>query len=199
MTERIVLASGSKIRAELLSNAGINFDIVPAKIDEEAIKRALISEGAKCRDIADNLAEQKALKISNKFRESLVIGSDQVLEFDGNLLSKPKSKEDLVHQFLKMAGKKHSLYSSAVLYSDGSPVWRHVGQAKMSFASISAEYAESYAARNWDEVKHCVGGYQLEGEGARLFSRIEGDYFNVLGLPLLELLSYLSLRGTIAR
>lgn len=197
MTANIVLASSSAIRRTLLTNAGLTVEASPARIDEETITASLVAEGAKPRDIADALAEFKAEKVGRRFPEALVIGADQVLEFEGGLLDKPTSPEDAEQQLRAMSGKTHRLLSAAVIYHEGKPVWRHVGQARLSMRTLGDAFVTAYVARNWDSIRHAVGAYKLEEEGVRLFHRIDGDYFTVLGLPLLELLSYLTLRGEI--
>ncbi|KIC18216.1 MULTISPECIES: Maf family protein [unclassified Leisingera] len=197
MTAHIVLASGSEIRAHLLRQAGIDFECDVPRLDEDAIKSALLAEEAPPRDIADALAEAKARKISGKHSGKLVLGCDQVLEFEGSLLSKPVSPEDALHQLKEMRGKRHLLLSAAVIYRDGEPIWRHVGQVRLVMRKCSDSYLEDYVARNWDSIRHAVGAYKLEEEGVRLFASIDGSYFNVLGLPLMELISYLGLQGVI--
>ncbi len=196
-TRRIVLASGSEIRRRLLQNAGVTFETRPAKVDEEAIRDALVAEGAAARDIADALAEAKARKASMREPDALVIGCDQVLELDGRLMSKPASPEDGAAQLAALNGREHRLYSAAVICEGGQPVWRHVGEVRLHMRQVSQAWLDDYLSRNWQSVRHSVGCYKLEEEGARLFSRIEGDYFNVLGLPLLELLGYLTIRGVL--
>lgn len=197
MSERLILASGSEIRAQLLRNAGVAVDIVPARIDEEAIRAALEAEAATPRDVADTLAELKAQRIAAKHPDALVIGCDQVLAFGQNILSKPETPEIALAQLKSLRGQKHQLLSAAVIYGEGKPLWRHVGVVRLHMRDASDAYLADYVARNWNSIRHSVGAYKLEEEGVRLFTRIEGDYFNVLGLPLLELLSYLTLRGTL--
>lgn len=194
---QIILASGSVIRQTMLTNAGVPVIALPARIDEDTIKAALLAEGASPRDVADALAEFKARKIADKHPDATVIGSDQVLEFQGALLSKPTSREDAGDQLRALRGKQHKLLSAVVVYSRGEPVWRHVGQVRLLMRQISDDYLAAYLDRNWPDIADSVGGYQLEQEGARLFSRVEGDYFTVLGLPLLELIGFLTQKGDI--
>ncbi|SFJ58418.1 septum formation protein [Celeribacter neptunius] len=194
----LILASGSDIRQSLLRNAGVSFDVVVGRIDEEAIRDTLQSEGASPREIADALAEGKARKVSMKHPDAMVIGCDQTLSFKGRLISKARDIEEAREILGEMRGERHKLLSAAVIYENGEPKWRHVGEVRLEMNRISDDYLDDYLARNWHEVRHCVGSYMLEAEGVRLFSRIDGDYFTVLGLPLLPLLSYLSERKVIA-
>lgn len=193
----IVLASGSAIRAQLLENAGVPFSVQTARVDEDTIKQALLAEDASPRDIADALAEMKARKVGDKNPGAMVLGCDQVLDFEGQLLSKPKSPEDALAQLKMMRGKRHMLLSAAVIYQDGEPIWRHVGQVRLRMRASSDAYLRDYVDRNWTSIRHAVGAYKLEEEGVRLFAAIDGDYFNVLGMPLLELLNYLAVKGVI--
>lgn len=198
MSQTIILASGSDIRATLLRSAGVVFDVVVARIDEDSIKASLVADQATPRDIADTLAEMKAMRVAAKYPDALVIGCDQVLAHNRTILSKPETPEHAVAQLQSLRGETHQLLSAAVIYAGGKPQWRHVGQTRLFMRDVSDAYLTDYIDRNWDSIRHAVGGYKLEEEGSRLFTRIEGDYFNVLGLPLLELLSYLTLRGTLA-
>ena len=193
----LILASGSEIRAQLLRNAGVPFNIEIARVDEQMIKESLLAEGASPRDIADALAESKARKVASKHPDAMVLGCDQVLDFRGALLSKPDSPDQAISQIKSMRGERHSLLSAAVIYNEGKPIWRHVGQVRLRMRQASDSYIQDYVTRNWDSIRHSVGGYKLEEEGVRLFHSIEGDYFNVLGMPLLELLAFLTLRGEI--
>ncbi|MCF2906032.1 Maf family protein [Octadecabacter sp. CECT 8868] len=197
MSDRIILASTSEIRARLLRNAGVDYDIIPARIDEDSIKAALEAEDAPPRDIADTLAEMKARKIADKGQEGLVLGCDQVLSFKGKVLSKPKSQAEALAQLTELRNETHQLLSAAVIYDGQKPVWRHVGVARLAMRDFSQTYLEDYLTRNWDSIQTSVGGYKIEEEGIRLFRMIQGDTFTIQGLPLLELLSYLVLRGTL--
>ncbi|HQU67657.1 MAG TPA: Maf family protein [Albidovulum sp.] len=195
---RIILASGSEIRATLLRSAGVDFETAKPRLDEEAIRAALEAEGAGPRDLADTLAEMKARKVSERNPGALVIGCDQVLDHDGQVQTKPESEAAARAQLLALRGKTHRLLSAAVVVENGAPLWRHVGTARLTMREFSPGYLDGYLARNWPEIGSSVGSYQLESEGLRLFSRIEGDYFTILGLPLIELLTWLSIRGDIA-
>lgn len=197
MENRIVLASSSEIRARMLQNAGVPFEIRPARIDEDSIKAALEEEGATPRDVADTLAEMKARKVAEKESGALVLGCDQVLSVSGRVLSKPKDLDEAATQLRLLRGQTHQLLSAAVIYDDLKPVWRHVGVARLTMRDISDAYLEAYLERNWDSVRWSVGAYKIEEEGIRLFRMIQGDTFTIQGLPLLELLSYLMLRGTL--
>lgn len=197
MPQQLILASGSSIRAQLLRQAGLAFEVIRPTVDEDMLRDALLSEGASPRDLADALAEMKALRISEKRPEALVIGCDQVLDLGGQVLTKPSTREEAATQLCALRGKRHSLLSAVVICDAGKPIWRHIGQVRLMVRDFSDDWLEGYLDRNWPDIAESVGAYKLEKEGVRLFSRVEGDYFTVLGLPLLDLLSYLSLRGDI--
>lgn len=197
MNAPIILASGSEIRAQLLTNAGLDFTVSVARVDEDAVRASLQAEQASPRDIADTLAELKAQRVAARHPEALVIGCDQILALGQEIFSKPQTPQNALVQLQALRGQKHQLLSAAVIYGEGKPLWRHVGVTRLFMRDASDAYLKDYVDRNWDSIQHAVGAYKLEEEGVRLFTRIEGDYFNVLGLPLLELLSYLTLRGTL--
>lgn len=195
MPPPFILASGSVIRADLLRQAGVPFEVIVPRIDEDMIKDALLSEDAPPRDIADTLAEMKARKVSEKHPGALVLGVDQVLDHRGTLMSKPDTLADARTQLTTLRNSQHSLLAAAVICEDGIPIWRHVGHVRLRMRDASDAYLDDYLSRNWESIQHAVGCYKLEEEGVRLFSNIQGDYFHVLGLPLIELLNYLTLRG----
>lgn len=198
MASPIILASASPSRAAMLHAARVEFTQCPARIDEAAIRAALADDGATPRDIADALAEFKAVKVSDRNRDSLVIGSDQTLDLDGVVLSKPLGLEEARAQIAQLRGRSHKLFSAVVIAQGGRPIWRHVGQARLTMRAVSESYLDAYLARNWPEIAGSVGGYHIEGEGIRLFSAVDGPWPVILGMPLLEILGYLAQRGDIA-
>jgi septum formation protein len=197
MKDALVLASASEIRSHMLHSAGVDHDPIPARVDEDSLKASMVQEDATPRDIADTLAEMKVRKVSQKVPDALVLGCDQVLAHGGSVLSKPQSPEEACDQLTRLRGETHQLLSAAVLYEASEPVWRHVGVARLTMRSFSDAYRDDYINRNWESIRWSVGCYKIEEEGIRLFTNIAGDHFTVQGLPLLELLSYLALRGTV--
>ena len=193
----IVLASKSPIRSLLLEKAGIEFITVDPAIDEREVKLSYISNNYPTRDIADVLADMKARKISNRFPASIVIGCDQILDFNSKILSKAKDQDELIHQLKQLQGNKHKLHSACVVYNAQKPEWRFIGSVGMTMRNLSDRYISKYVQDNWDGIKHSVGGYQIENSGIPLFSKIDGDYFSVLGLPIIQLVGHLLNRGVI--
>jgi nucleoside triphosphate pyrophosphatase len=195
MTAKLILASASPIRQQMLKNAGVEFSVQAARVDEEALKETLLHKKATPGDIADALAELKATKVSAQEPGALVIGADQVLDLKGAVLSKPENLTAARNQLLALRGQQHKLISAVVVAQGGMPVWRHAGQANLRMRDFSDAFLEDYLTAMGHEVKTTVGCYKLEGLGVRLFSRIDGDYFTVLGMPLVEVLNYLSQSG----
>lgn len=194
---QIVLASGSQIRGALLREAGVDFTTDVPRVDEESILLSLQAEGAKPGDIADTLAEYKARRIADRHPASVVIAADQVLTCNGQVYSKPKSIDEAREHLKSLRGQGHQLLSAVMVYEGAKPVWRHTGRAQLVMRDFSDSFLENYLAKAGDTVLSSVGCYQLENIGVTLFSRVQGDYFTILGLPLLELLDFLRSRGAI--
>ncbi|NAZ37772.1 septum formation protein Maf [Rubellimicrobium sp. CFH 75288] len=193
----LVLASGSATRAAMLRAAGVVFETMPVAVDEAALREALLAEGHDARAVADALAEMKALRASARRPGALCLGADQVLSCDGTIHAKPDSPEAALDQLRALAGRTHRLHSAAVIAEDGRPVWRAMGEARMTMGRRSEAWLQDYVRRHWESIRHSVGGYRIEEEGVRLFERVEGDHWTILGLPLLPLLNFLAARGSI--
>lgn len=194
----LILASGSAGRLAMLRGAGVDVASLNPAVDEDSIKNAMIEDGAKPRDIADALAEAKAIKVSRKFPEEFVLGCDQILvTADGGFLDKPRNADDAIAHLKTLSGSTHRLVSAAVICEGGAPVWRIVDTAQLTMRNLSDEFIEGYVARYWEQIRHCVGCYRIEAEGAQLFASVEGSQFTIIGLPLLPVLDYLRLRGTL--
>lgn len=194
----MILASTSPTRLQMLRAAGLDPTTVAPRVDEATIRDALAAEGAHPRDIADTLAEMKARKVAEKHPTALVLGCDQVLALDRQTFAKPETQDDARQQLRQLRGKTHKLLSALVIYENAEPVWRFVGEARLTMHQFSDAYLDDYVTRNWDSIRHSVGCYKVEEEGVRLFSAITGDHFTILGLPLLPLLAWLGNRGMIA-
>jgi septum formation protein len=192
----IVLASKSPTRAALLSGAGIAFDTVSPGVDEDAVKAGLLAEGASVRDIADALAELKALRISNA-RPGLIIGADQTLEFEGGLYDKVDTVDAARERLALLRGKTHKLHAAVVVAKDGAAIWRDLVTVSLTMRPFSDAFLEDYLATEGPRALGSVGCYRLEGPGSQLFSRIDGDYFAILGLPMLGLLDLLRRHGAL--
>ena len=190
-----ILASGSAIRAEMLRNAGVSVETVVSRVDEASIKAALLADESTAREVADALAEMKARRVAMKNPQALVLGADQVLVCGGKMFDKPNSIAAVREQLQELRGKTHELLSAAVIFEDGAPVWRHIGRAQLMMRPFSDEFLETYLETHAEELFTTVGGYKLEEQGSQLFTRVQGDYFSVLGLPLLEILGFLRTRG----
>lgn len=193
MTLAVTLASGSASRRALLAAAGVAADAVSPNVDEEAYRTAMRADGLPVRDQAMQLAEMKALRVSQS-RTGLVIGGDQMLALGDEAFDKPRDLAEAKRHLERLSGKSHTLETAIVVCEDGRPVWRHLARPKLTMRTLSPEFIEDYTARCGSALLTTVGAYQLEGLGAQLFTRIEGDYFSILGLPLLPLLDYLRTR-----
>lgn len=193
----LVLASSSATRLSLLRAAGLAVDPVPVRIDEPAIRQSLASEGASPRDMADTLAEMKAERVAARLPDAVVIGSDQVLDDSGTALGKCATPDEMAERLARLSGRTHHLHTATVVFHEGRPVWRHLATARMTMHKMSDAFLAAYLERNWETARHAAGGYLIEGEGIRLFAAVEGDYFGILGLPVLPLLGYLGQRGFI--
>lgn len=193
----VVLASSSSARAALLQGAGVVFEIEPAAVDEAEVKRSLLAEGAGAADIAKCLAELKGCRISQRRPGELCIGADQTLECDGIMLDKPPTMVQAKTQLERLRNRKHVLFDHVVVALDGAVIWRHAEHAELWMRDFTDSFLENYLDECGPEVLSSVGGYRLEGLGVQLFSRINGEYSAILGLPLLPLLSFLRARGVL--
>lgn len=196
MTKAILLASRSRFRRALLANAGLDFATAKPGIDERAVEAAITGE-ATPEDVASILAEAKALDVSERHPEALVIGSDQTLSLGNEIFHKPADMEGARRHLLKLSGKTHSLNSAVVLAQGGETLWRHVEVAWLTMRKLEPAFIGRHLARVGTKALESVGAYQIEGEGIQLFDKIEGDYFTIVGLPLLPLLAALRERGAI--
>lgn len=192
---RLVLASGSRVRADMLRAAGLDISVDPADVNEPEIEAACRRDGLTTPDVALALAAAKASLVASRHSGTLVIGADQMLDLDGASLRKPESPADAAKTLARLAGRDHTLVSAVVLARDGGVVWRHHASARLTMRPLDDTAITDYLARAGDGVLTSVGAYQLEGLGAQLFEGIEGDYFTILGLPLLALLGELRRRG----
>lgn len=195
MTDELILASSSPFRARLIKNAGLSVKVEGAKIDERRVEKKLSSLPPE--KIAQKLAEEKAREVSLRFRQALVIGCDQILELEGRILHKPADMEDAYRRLLELSGKTHHLHSGIALFKNGHLVWSQVATAKMTARSLDPLFVGNHLARVGTGILASVGAYRIEGEGIQLFEKIEGDYFTIIGLPLLPLLAELRKLGVI--
>ncbi|RWE52116.1 Maf-like protein [Mesorhizobium sp.] len=197
MAEKIILASGSPFRKALLVNAGVAVEAVPAEVDERALEAPLKDSGISPEDVALVLAEAKATEVSERKPGALVLGCDQTLSLGDELFHKPADMEGARRHLLALSGKTHQLNSAVVLARDGAVLWRHVGIASLTMRKLDPAFIGRHLARVGAKALSSVGAYQIEGEGIELFERIEGDYFTIVGLPLLPALAKLRDLGAI--
>ena len=195
----IVLASRSASRRAMLEAAGVAFEAEASGVDEDAAKASL-AEALGARDLADALAELKAVKVSNRRPDDLVLGSDSLIELaDGTRLDKPETWEEAAEHLGRMSGGSHRLWSATVIAEGGRPVWRHVDGARLHVRPLSDTFIEGYLGSEWPTIAGCVGCFRIEGPGVQLFDRVDGDHFTVMGMPLLPVLGYLRQRGVLTR
>ncbi len=195
----LILASGSRYRAEMLRNAGIEFAVEPARLDERAVEQPLVDSGADAADIAVVLAQAKADEVSGRFSSAVVIGSDQTLELAGELLHKPADMEAARRRLLALSGRTHQLHTAICLMRAGEVLWSHLETSHIRFRELEPGFVGRHLARVGDKALTSVGGYQVEGEGAQLIESIEGDFFSIIGLPLLPLIGQLRALGLLDR
>lgn len=195
MTPTLVLASGSRTRALMLEKAGLRPILDKPLVDEEEVKLAGKAEGVGADAVAEALAELKAQRVTRRHPGALVVGADQMLECEGVWFDKPSDRAAARAQLLALRGKTHQLVSCAVIVRDGERLWHKVDRARLTMRNFSENFLDGYLDMVGDEVLHSVGAYQLEGLGAQLFQRVEGDFFTILGLPLLPLLGFLRVHG----
>ena len=194
MPPSLILASASPSRRQMLASAGLSFNIEPAGVDEEEITRSLGSRAAP-QELASTLAEMKAVKVSSRRPEAIVIGADSTLACNGRLFDKPPTLDAARKQLMALRGQTHELFSSVVVARGGERLWHWSERARLTMRPFSESFVDAYLARAGAGVLTSVGAYQLEGLGAHLFTRVDGDYFTILGLPLLPLLSFLAGHG----
>lgn len=193
---RLILASGSAIRAQIMDGAGLDYEIISKPVDEAAIKSAMLDEGSRLRDIADALAEAKAIKVSRQ-ENGFVIGADQIMIMEGELFDKPKDIDEARERLKSMRGKTHQLMGAVVVCENGQAIWRHSAITTLSVRNFSDTFLDRYIEAEGEALTKSVGAYRFEGPGSQLFSKVEGDFFSILGLPLLPLLDFLRVRGVI--
>lgn len=194
----LVLASGSAIRARMLEQAGVAIEVSVAAIDESAIKDSLRAEGVAVERVAEALAETKARRVAARFPGRFVLGADQMLEIEGSWLDKPGDITEARRHLQQLRGRSHRLISSVVLIRDATRIWHHSADAYLRMRDFSDAFLDAYLSENSPQILTSVGAYQLEGQGAQLFERIDGDFFTILGLPLLPVLAQLRQHGLLA-
>ena len=188
---RIILASKSEVRKKILLENGISCSVEPSKVDEDVIKESLLKEGATPEIISKNLAELKANKISNKNPDELVLGADSVIDLDGQIISKPKSREEAFNILKKMSGKSHFLISSVCISKKGNMIWNYTDKAELIMKNLNDSDLKNYLSKISDKILYAYNVYQIEGEGKKLFREIKGDKNTIMGLPIAKIKSYL--------
>ena len=194
---RLILASGSRHRAKLLHDAGLNIEQISPQLDERAVEAPLAEADILPEDRAEILAEAKAVEVSGRHPDAMIIGCDQILSLEGEVLHKPSDMEAARRRLLHLSGKTHYLHSAVVLVTGSQTLWRHVTPCPMTMRTLTPEFVGRHLAQAGNAVLSSVGAYQIEGPGAQLFEDIEGDLFSIIGLPLLPLLDRLRLENVI--
>ena len=192
MPNKIVLASKSKVRKEILDKNNIESDVIPSNVDEDIVKESLIKEKATPEIISKNLAELKANKVSMKKIDEIVLGADSVIDLNGELISKPETREEAMKILKKLNGKSHFLISSVCVSKNGSMIWNHTDKAKLSMKNLSDDELKNYLSKIPDEILYAYNVYQIEGIGRNLFTSIEGDDDSIMGLPVKKIKEYIS-------
>jgi len=188
---KIVLASKSKVRKDILTEHNIDCEVIQSNVDEDPIKDSLIAEGATPEIISKNLAELKANKVSSNVYDKLVLGADSVIDLNGELISKPSSREEAMNILRKLNGKSHYLISSVCISKNNSMIWNHTDKAKLTMKNFSEEELKDYLNKIPDEALYAYNVYQIEGEGKNLFEKIEGDKDTIMGLPITQIKTYM--------
>ena len=191
MLNKIILASKSKVRKEILDKHNIFCEVKPSYVDEDVVKKSLINESASPEIISKNLAELKANKVSLSQKDLMVLGADSVIDLDGELISKPESREEALIILKKLNGKKHNLISSVCISKNGSMIWNYTDKAELTMKNFSEKDLKNYLSKISDEALYAYNVYQIEGEGRNLFSSITGDENSIMGLPVSKIKEYL--------
>jgi len=184
MKDKIILASRSNVRKNILNENGINCEVIPSNIDEEEVKNSLVSKGASPMAVSKNLAELKSIKISKKMPDKIVLGADSVIDLEGELISKPKNRKEAYLILQKLNGKTHNLISSVCISKNGSMIWNYTDSSTLTMKQLNSEPLKAYLDRIKDESLYSYGVYQIESEGRSLFLKIEGDENTIMGLPV---------------
>jgi len=191
MLNKIILASKSKVRKEILDKHNILCEVKPSCVDEDVVKESLLNELASPEIISKNLAELKAIKVSLSQKDLMVLGADSVIDLEGELISKPESREEALIILKKLNGKKHNLISSVCISKNGSMIWNYTDRAELTMKKFSEEDLKKYLSKISDESLYAYNVYQIEGEGKNLFSNISGDENSIMGLPITKIKEYL--------
>jgi septum formation protein len=192
MIKNIILASKSEVRKKILSDHGINCEVIPAKVDEEMVKESLLKAKATPELVSKNLAELKANKVSERKYNDLVLGADSVIDLNGKLISKPTNRDEAFKILQKLNGQKHQLISSVCISKNGSTIWNHTDKASLTMKQMNDEELKTYLTKIKDEKLYAYNVYQIEAEGRSLFSKIEGDENTIMGLPVKQIKEYLN-------